>query len=45
VPPAIPCKLQDTIGCPGYCNHHPTDLRCLRNSDECLNRHLPGCRE
>jgi hypothetical protein len=44
-PPIPPCKLQVTIGCPGYCNHHPTDLRCLRNSDECLNRHLPGCRE
>jgi hypothetical protein len=44
-PPSTPCKANDTIACPGYCERHITDPRCHKASDECLNRHLPGCQK
>jgi hypothetical protein len=31
--------------CPGNCTRHPTNPRCDGRSDECLNQHLPGCRD
>jgi hypothetical protein len=41
--PGNPQCSVDSFGCPGFCGRHPKDKRC-RSGDECLNRHLPGCR-
>ena len=44
-PPPTPCKTKDVISCAGFCDRHPSDVRCRKTSDECLNRHLPGCKD
>jgi len=37
------CSTHDDMSCPGNCARHPDDVRCGATSDECANRHLPGC--
>jgi hypothetical protein len=37
------CSTHDDMTCPGNCTRHPTNPKCNPNSDECQNRHLPGC--
>lgn len=45
-PPSPPsCESHDTISCDGYCDRHPTNAACKATSDECQNRHLPGCNQ
>jgi hypothetical protein len=33
------------MACPGNCTRHPANPQCDAHSDECLNQHLPGCRD
>jgi hypothetical protein len=37
------CSTHDDMSCAGNCSRHPNNPRCDINSDECRNRHLPGC--